>query len=162
MFIFLCMTLFKNYNVLHNCSNILPLWLKKLLRFNKTTWAYFYVFCFYCKYMNLCSNRVWCGNSTDCSGLSPILKEICIWKVSSDCLPSSLLILLSPLISFLFFLLLFSLIYFYPHSLSLSMAKCGPLEKGIANHFSILALRTPWTVWKGKKIGHWKMNSPGR
>ena len=25
---------------------------------------------------------------------------------------------------------------------------------------SILALRTPWTVWKGKKIGHWKMNSP--
>ena len=37
-----------------------------------------------------------------------------------------------------------------------------PLEKGMANHFSILALRTPWTVWKGKKIGHWKMNSPGR
>ena len=23
-------------------------------------------------------------------------------------------------------------------------------------------LETPWTVWKGKKIGHWKMNSPGR
>ena len=23
----------------------------------------------------------------------------------------------------------------------------------MANHFSILALRTPWTVWKGKKIG---------
>ena len=33
----------------------------------------------------------------------------------------------------------------------------GPLEKGMANH-----LRTPWTVWKGKKIGHWKMNSPGQ
>ena len=28
----------------------------------------------------------------------------------------------------------------------------GPLEKGMANHFSILALRTPWTVWKGKKL----------
>ena len=42
------------------------------------------------------------------------------------------------------------------------MTKCGPLEKGMANHFSILALRTLWTVWKGKKIGHWKMNSPGR
>ena len=28
------------------------------------------------------------------------------------------------------------------------------LEKGMANHFSILALRTPWTVWKGKKIQH--------
>ena len=41
------------------------------------------------------------------------------------------------------------------------LTKHGPLEKGMANHFSILALRTPWTVWKGKKIGHWKMNSPG-
>ena len=27
------------------------------------------------------------------------------------------------------------------------LTKCGPLEKGMANHFSILALRTPWTVW---------------
>ena len=26
----------------------------------------------------------------------------------------------------------------------------------MANHFSILVLRTPWTAWKGKKIGHWK------
>ena len=26
--------------------------------------------------------------------------------------------------------------------------------------FSILALRTPWTVWKGKMIGHWKRSSP--
>ena len=42
------------------------------------------------------------------------------------------------------------------------LTKCGPLEKGMANHFSILALRTPWTVWKGEKIGHWKMNSPGQ
>ena len=41
------------------------------------------------------------------------------------------------------------------------LIECGPLEKGMANHFSILTLRTPWTVWKGKKIGHWKMNSPG-
>ena len=32
----------------------------------------------------------------------------------------------------------------------------GPLEKGMANHFSILALRTSWTVWKGKMIGYWK------
>ena len=31
------------------------------------------------------------------------------------------------------------------------LAKPGPLEKGMANHFSVLALRTPWTVWKGKK-----------
>ena len=30
--------------------------------------------------------------------------------------------------------------------------KCGPLEKGMANHFSILALRTPWTVWKRQKV----------
>ena len=32
------------------------------------------------------------------------------------------------------------------------LTECGPLEKGMANHFSILALRTPRTVWKGKKI----------
>ena len=25
--------------------------------------------------------------------------------------------------------------------------ECGPLEKGMANCFSMLALRTPWTVW---------------
>ena len=41
------------------------------------------------------------------------------------------------------------------------LTKCGPLEKKMANHFSIPAFRTPWAVWKGKKIGHWKMNSPG-
>ena len=41
------------------------------------------------------------------------------------------------------------------------LTKHGPLEKGMANHFSILALRTPWTVWKDKKIEHWKMNFPG-
>ena len=43
-----------------------------------------------------------------------------------------------------------------------SLTECGPLGKGMANHFNILALRTSWTVWKCKKIGHWKMNSPGR
>ena len=32
------------------------------------------------------------------------------------------------------------------------LTQCGPLEKRMANHFSILALRTPWTVWKGKMI----------
>ena len=37
----------------------------------------------------------------------------------------------------------------------------GPLEKGRANHFSILALRTSWTVGKGKMIGQQKRNSPG-
>ena len=31
------------------------------------------------------------------------------------------------------------------------LTKCGPLEKGMADHCSILAL-TPWTVWKGKKM----------
>ena len=42
------------------------------------------------------------------------------------------------------------------------LTKSGSLEKGMADHFSILALRTTWTVWKGKKIRRWKMNSPGR
>ena len=31
------------------------------------------------------------------------------------------------------------------------LTKLGPLEKGMANQFSILALRTPWTLWKGKR-----------
>ena len=37
----------------------------------------------------------------------------------------------------------------------------GPLEKGMANHSSTLALRTPQTVWEGKNIWYWKMNPPG-
>ena len=32
-----------------------------------------------------------------------------------------------------------------------SSDKTWSLEKGMANHFSILALRTPWTVWQGTK-----------
>ena len=28
------------------------------------------------------------------------------------------------------------------------LTECGLLQNGIANHFNILALRTPWTVWK--------------
>ena len=35
------------------------------------------------------------------------------------------------------------------------LTEYGPLEKGMANHFSILAWRTPWTVWKGKMIGYY-------
>ena len=31
------------------------------------------------------------------------------------------------------------------------LTKCGTLKKGMPNHFSILSLRTPCTVWKGKK-----------
>ena len=42
------------------------------------------------------------------------------------------------------------------------LTKRSPLEKGMTNYISILALRTTWTLWKGKKIWHWKMNSPGR
>ena len=34
------------------------------------------------------------------------------------------------------------------------MTKHGPVEKGMVNHFSILALWTQWTVCKGKKIWH--------
>ena len=41
------------------------------------------------------------------------------------------------------------------------LIKHGTLERRIANHFSILALRMPWRVWKGKKIWHWKIDSPG-
>ena len=31
------------------------------------------------------------------------------------------------------------------------LTKHGPLEEGMANHSSILAARTPWTIWKGTK-----------
>ena len=34
---------------------------------------------------------------------------------------------------------------------SMDLISLQSLEKGMANHFSMLALRTPWTVWKGKK-----------
>ena len=43
-----------------------------------------------------------------------------------------------------------------------SSDKIWSTGEGNDNHLSILALRTPWTVWKGQKIGHWKMNSPGQ
>ena len=42
------------------------------------------------------------------------------------------------------------------------LTECGPLEKGMVNHSSILASRHPWTVWKGKKIWHQEMSSPGQ
>ena len=42
------------------------------------------------------------------------------------------------------------------------LTKCGPLEKGMANHFSILAMKTPWTVWKGKKIWNLKISLQGQ
>ena len=31
----------------------------------------------------------------------------------------------------------------------------------MANRSNILAVRTPLTIWKGKKIWHWKMSYPG-
>ena len=40
------------------------------------------------------------------------------------------------------------------------LTRRGPLQEGMANHSSILAARTPWTVWKGKKIWHQKVSSP--
>ena len=40
------------------------------------------------------------------------------------------------------------------------LTKHGPLEEGMAKHSGILAARTPWTVWKGKKIWHQKMSIP--
>ena len=42
------------------------------------------------------------------------------------------------------------------------LTKRGALEEEMANHSDILALRTPWTVWKGEKKWHWKMSLPGQ
>ena len=45
--------------------------------------------------------------------------------------------------------------YQFSHSVVFdSLTKHGPLEMAMASHFSILALRTSWTVWEGKKIRH--------
>ena len=37
-------------------------------------------------------------------------------------------------------------------SWSRDLTKHGPQEKGVTNHFSILALRTPWIVWKSNNM----------
>ena len=42
-----------------------------------------------------------------------------------------------------------------------ALTKRGPPEKGMADHFSILAFRTPWTVWRGKKDTTPEMSPPG-
>ena len=42
-----------------------------------------------------------------------------------------------------------------------SEKKCGLMKEEMATHSSIVAWRTPWTAWKGKKIWHWNM-SPTR
>ena len=42
------------------------------------------------------------------------------------------------------------------------LPKRGPPEKGMANPFSIPALRTPWTVWKGKRMWHWEISPQGQ
>ena len=46
------------------------------------------------------------------------------------------------------------------------LTECGPLEKGMANHFSILALRTPWKEELPRSVGaqyatgdQWRNNS---
>ena len=39
------------------------------------------------------------------------------------------------------------------------LTKRGPLEKGITNHFSILALKNPMNSMKRWKVWQWKMNS---
>ena len=42
------------------------------------------------------------------------------------------------------------------------LTKCDPLEKEMAYHPSIFAMRTSWTVLKDKKIWPWKMSPPGQ
>jgi len=32
----------------------------------------------------------------------------------------------------------------------------------MANHSTIHALKSPWTIWEGKKIWHWKINPQGK
>ena len=70
------------------------------------------------------------------------------------CVPTILSVLTCPLV-WLIPALLRSLCNSGPRT------KHGPLEEGMANHSIILALRTPWTVWKGKNILHQEMSPEG-
>ena len=53
---------------------------------------------------------------------------------------------------------------YWPLKMDLSywrvLTKCGPSEEEMANHSSILARRSPWILWNGKKTGHQKMRTP--
>ena len=42
------------------------------------------------------------------------------------------------------------------------LIKRGPLGEETTTHSRILAKRTPWTIWKGKKIWHQNMSPPGK
>ena len=42
------------------------------------------------------------------------------------------------------------------------LTKRNPLERKMGNHSSIVTMRTPWTVWKGKIIWHQKMSPPNQ
>ena len=41
------------------------------------------------------------------------------------------------------------------------LTKHGPLKEETATHSRVLVWITPWIVWKGKKIRHWKMSPTG-
>ena len=43
-----------------------------------------------------------------------------------------------------------------------SSVKMWSTREGNGKPLEYPDLKTPWTIWKGKKIGHWKMNFPGR
>ena len=43
-----------------------------------------------------------------------------------------------------------------------SSDKTRPTGEGNGKPLQDSCLENPWTVWKGKKVWHWKMNSPGR
>lgn len=84
---------------------------------------FLYVFYFYSKDLNFCSNWIWGGNLIDLSGILPILEEALIWKIGFVivCLPFSLSLSLPPSFFPSYFpsflsssFLLLSLIYFYP------------------------------------------------
>ena len=63
--------------------------------------------------------------------------------------------------SLLFNILSMLVITFLPRSVILFLTKCGPLEKGMATDYSILAWRVPWTEEPGRlqsmgsqRVGH--------
>ena len=53
------------------------------------------------------------------------------------------------------YFLVWRLVFFVPVVFLKGVLPCNTTGEGNGKPLHYLALRTPWTVWKGKKIGHW-------
>ena len=92
-------------------------------------------------------NKTW----SPCLNLGQLWRAIPFLETLMDRLEPWLQLHLKQLFLCTLLFLTLSSVFFFFLSKSRLNTKCGSLEKAMANHFSILALRAPWTVWKYKK-----------